>query len=109
VSILVATVAPTASVHRTPDPATRLASRMLSVYFLMAVLVTLFGHFPVPLFGFGASSVLGAFLGLAALRRARAQGSPVRVAAASASYDAPGHAPLVEDSALPETKCPTRY
>ena len=63
-----ATIAPIVSVRQARDPATVRAGRALSAYFVAAVLATSLGQFPVPLFGFGASSVLGAFLGLAVLR-----------------------------------------
>lgn len=70
ISIAAATLAPMTLARQATDPAMKLAARALSVYFMMAALVPVFGYFPVPLFGFGASSILGAFLGLAALRRA---------------------------------------
>lgn len=51
---------------------------VLAVYLVGSALVVLAGEFPVPVLGFGASPVLGAFLGLAALRGAppvRAEGA----------------------------------
>src|SRR5262249_49798550 len=45
--------------------ATVAARGALTVYFVAAALVPLVGEFPVPLLGFGASSIVGAFLGLA--------------------------------------------
>lgn len=56
--------------HNQAAPEFALARRGLTVYFATAAVVSAFGQFPVPLLGFGASSVLGAFLGLAVLRRA---------------------------------------
>ena len=38
-------------------------------YFTGALVAARIGEFPVPLLGFGASPTVGAFLGLAALRR----------------------------------------
>jgi hypothetical protein len=103
-SITAAALAPMTLAHQAITPAATLATRALTVYFVVAALVTVFGRFPVPLFGFGASSVLGAFFGLAALRRAGAQGSPIRIATAYASLDAPRPADLgLEDGGLPNS------
>ncbi|MEJ7733889.1 MAG: FtsW/RodA/SpoVE family cell cycle protein [Polyangiaceae bacterium] len=54
----------------TGDPM-RHASRALAAYLGASTVVHLFGEFPVPALGFGASPVLGAFLGLTALQRLR--------------------------------------
>lgn len=88
VSIAAAALAPMASAHPAMAPTSTLATRVLTAYFVTAALVVVFGQFPVPLFGFGASSILGAFFGLAALRRASSHGFPVRIA--TASLDVPG-------------------
>ena len=43
----------------------------LTAYFVALAVVPCVGEFPVPLLGFGASPVIGAFVGLATLERAR--------------------------------------
>lgn len=48
--------------HRTPET-------VMAVYFLALLVAPLFGAFPVPLLGYGPSSVIGAFMGLAFLKR----------------------------------------
>lgn len=55
----------------------------LATYFVGLAVVPLVGAFPVPLLGFGASPVIGAFLGMAAFDRAR------RAPAASEAEEAP--------------------
>lgn len=45
-------------------------SAVLSVYLICSAAVVLAGEFPVPVLGFGASPVVGTFLGIAALGRA---------------------------------------
>jgi hypothetical protein len=43
-------------------------ARALGVYLCIAILASLFGHFPVPLVGFGLSPIVGYFVALANLR-----------------------------------------
>jgi cell division protein FtsW (lipid II flippase) len=70
IALAAAALAPLTLAHNQAAPEFALARRGLTVYFATAAAVSAFGEFPVPLLGFGASSVLGAFLGLAVLRRA---------------------------------------
>jgi len=69
-ALAAAALAPMTLGHEATAADTTRAQRGLTVYFAAAAVVTAFGEFPVPLLGFGASSVLGAFVGLATLRRA---------------------------------------
>ncbi|URM34857.1 hypothetical protein LLY41_10995 [Cytobacillus firmus] len=43
-------------------------SLSLGVYFLMAMIVTLFGHFPMPIMGYGISPIIGYFLAVSWIR-----------------------------------------
>ncbi|MFO0614242.1 MAG: hypothetical protein U0414_16755 [Polyangiaceae bacterium] len=49
----------------------RAMAAALAAYFVALAIVPCVGEFPVPLLGFGASPVIGAFLGVASLERAR--------------------------------------
>ncbi len=63
-------LSPFLTAHSRPfSPPLRPAPFALSAYFAVSAAATLFGEFPVPLVGFGASPILGAYLGLAALER----------------------------------------
>ena len=44
-------------------------SLTLGVYFLMAMIVTLFGHFPLPIMGYGISPIIGYFIAISWLKR----------------------------------------
>ena len=57
--------APLAARGESTSAAAMSAAAALTVYFATSILVTAFGQFPVPLLGFGASPVIGAFLGVA--------------------------------------------
>lgn len=70
ITLAAGALAPMMLASRTAAAETTVAARGLAVYLATAALVSAFGQFPVPLLGFGASSVVGAFVGLAALRRA---------------------------------------
>jgi hypothetical protein len=43
-------------------------ARALGVYLCICILAPLFGHFPVPLVGFGLSPIVGYFVAMASLR-----------------------------------------
>lgn len=58
----------------------------LAACFAASIIATTAGEFPVPLLGFGPSPVVGAFLGLAALRRMRA-GATTSLDARTATRD----------------------
>ncbi|MCM3708443.1 MULTISPECIES: hypothetical protein [Cytobacillus] len=45
-----------------------IVSLSLGVYFLMAMIVTLFGHFPMPIMGYGISPIIGYFLAVSWIR-----------------------------------------
>lgn len=62
------------------SPTTKAAAGALTAYFTATLLVTIVGRFPVPLLGFGISPIVGAFLGLAALRRLSPGTTPPRAA-----------------------------
>jgi cell division protein FtsW (lipid II flippase) len=67
---LLAVLAPIAISRGLARPvAERATALALTSYFAVALLVPALGEFPVPLLGFGSSPALGAFLGIAALRR----------------------------------------
>lgn len=50
----------------------------LAAYFAGSLVAPCFGEFPVPLLGFGSSPLVGAFLGLAALRRVAGRAAEAR-------------------------------
>lgn len=56
----------------------------LAAYLAASMVVHAFGEFPVPLLGFGASPIIGTFIGLAALERVRRGGSSAHGARTSA-------------------------
>ncbi len=88
-SLAAASLAPMIFVGRISGAATGGAGLVLSVYLAAAMLVTAFGPFPVPLLGFGASSVLGAFLGLAALHQTERSEAEGGISAVSESVPGP--------------------
>jgi hypothetical protein len=63
--------APLAARGKSISAAATSAAAALTVYFATSFLVTAFGQFPVPLLGFGASPVIGAFVGVALLNWGR--------------------------------------
>ena len=71
-----AALAPIVSVPQGATSDATLAGRVVTTYFATAAVVVAFGAFPVPLLGFGASSIVGASLALAAVRRAVLHGLP---------------------------------
>jgi hypothetical protein len=44
-------------------------SLTLGVYFLMAMIVTLFGNFPLPIMGYGISPIIGYFIAISWLNK----------------------------------------
>jgi hypothetical protein len=80
VSLVAAVLAPLVESRGATGPLPNVAATALTVYFAAALLVAAVGNFPVPLLGFGSSPVLGAFLGLGALRAAADRASDVAAA-----------------------------
>lgn len=60
---------------RSASPLERATAASLTAYFVALAVVPCLGQFPVPLLGFGASPVIGAFVGLAAFERTRRLGA----------------------------------
>lgn len=54
-----------------PPPNSKLLSICLGIYFIIVLISTLFGNFPVPLMGYGISPILGYFIAIAWLINAK--------------------------------------
>lgn len=48
-----------------PQQNAKLPSKCLGIYYIVVLISTLFGHFPVPIMGYGVSPIIGYFLALA--------------------------------------------